>query len=148
MTATAWARSPSSLKAVTIESGIVARPAIRPILVADDDATARSSLVEVLAARYHVYEAVDGPAAAEAARIMPVPAAILCAIPLPKLDAFKLAAFLRQQPRLRNVPLVFLGDSPDPDHMNKARLAGARRFILKPFVASTVFDIVTKLTGA
>jgi len=99
------------------------------ILVAEDDRALREALQEVLALAGHSTEAVgDGAQALAAIRANPPDLVILDHL-MPGLDGLSVLQALREDPRLRDIPVILLtGAAYDIPHT-----AGAAAIIEKPF---------------
>ena len=86
----------------------VPEQAARPrILVADDNADMRGYVRRLLADRFEVSEAADGPAA-WAAALASLPDLILSDVMMPGMDGFELLRRLRADARTREVPVILL----------------------------------------
>jgi two-component system chemotaxis response regulator CheY len=135
---------PSSPDSKANTSGVF-QTAPRSILIADHDASSRCLLTEALSARYRIHEAADGPQAARLIRTMRTPAAILCEVDLPMLGGVALVNLVRRHRRFEGVPIVFLSERSSSEDISRGLFAGARRYIVKPFLPDAVLRIVTGL---
>lgn len=134
------AREESSAHGVDVESQTdpepdAALPSDRPlILLADDNADMRNYVRRLLAPRYEVHFVPDGQAALDAARRRR-PALVLSDVMMPRLDGFGLLRALREDPELRDVPVILLsaraGEAPKVEGLE----AGADDYLVKPFSA-------------
>jgi CheY-like chemotaxis protein len=61
-----------------------------------------------------------------------LPALILLDIKLPKLSGFEVLAWIRSQPGLRRMPVVFLTSSQDKHDVARAYELGANAYLIKP----------------
>jgi CheY-like chemotaxis protein len=136
-------RCPSSRPAPA--SGIVPSSHRKAILLVDPDAESRLLLAHWLSARYDIFEAQDGLEAVSLARLMPMPALVVLEVALPTVDGFKVAKILKRDTKLRCVPLVFLTSRMSPKDVAQGIIAGARRYLFKPFVAATLCEAFTKM---
>jgi putative two-component system response regulator len=103
------------------------------ILIVDDTPENLRILWELLRSEGYNSRAVsDGAAAIEAATASP-PDLILLDIVMPTLDGFEVCRRLKQDPRLRNVPVIFLSALDDVGDKVKAFTAGGVDYIAKPF---------------
>jgi len=57
-------------------------------------------------------------------------------IDLPDLNGFKVCRQLKQEPRLKDVPVVFVSGYLSPEHMGLAFELGAADYVAKPFEMS------------
>lgn len=104
------------------------------ILWADDNADMRIYVSRLLAGQYDVQAVADGEAALEAARAQP-PNLILSDVMMPKLDGFGLIRGLRDDPRLRDIPVILLSARAGEESRVEGLEAGADDFLVKPFTA-------------
>jgi len=103
------------------------------VLITDDSLVIRAVVRSHLEAEgYHVIEAVDGMAALEQCRQSP-PDVILLDIEMPGLDGYQVLAVLKDDPRLRDLPVVFLTTHTDMDSILKGLRGGAHDYLKKPF---------------
>lgn len=80
-----------------------------------------------------LFTARNGTDGIETARAE-VPDAILLDIIMPGMDGFEICRRLKEDPRLKSVPVVFLtAIKPDKEICDKALAAGAEAFLSKPF---------------
>ncbi len=111
--------------------GDLCAPNLRVMVVEDHEDT-RFMLKTVLEMKGHaVVEAGDGLEAVEIAR-RERPDLILLDGHLPLLDGISTARRIRQDARLREVPIVLLSGSASPDYQAAARAAGCTAYLLKP----------------
>ena len=62
----------------------------------------------------------------------PLPALIFLDLKLPYVHGFEILSWLRQQPPLRDVPVVVLTSSPEERDREKALALGAKAYLVKP----------------
>jgi PAS domain S-box-containing protein len=105
------------------------------ILVVEDSATQARQLAQLLArAGYGVRIAVDGRAGLEEARQRP-PTLIVTDINMPRMDGFEMCKAIKQDERLRDVPVILLTSLSSLYDVIKGLDCGADNFIRKPFEA-------------
>ena len=61
----------------------------------------------------------------------PLPDIILLDLKMPKLDGFETLMWIRNQPGVRNTPVIVLTSSDDIKDVNKAYALGANSFLVK-----------------
>ena len=106
------------------------------VLVADDSAVARATLRAALVGQgYDVVEAEDGEHAV-AATADHRPDVILLDIEMPKLDGHQGLDALRDDPELRDIPVIVLSGRTDIEAVTTALRRGAHDYVSKPFEAS------------
>jgi len=75
-------------------------------------------------------------------RLYPLPGLVLLDLNLPYWSGFEVLAWIRQQPRLRRVPVVVLTSSRRPDDIARAYDAGANGYLVKP---SSLADLTAQM---
>jgi two-component system, sensor histidine kinase and response regulator len=105
------------------------------ILVIEDEASVRISLVELLRLEgFEVIEAADGEIGVNLAG-EEVPDLILCDIVMPRRDGFEVLEILRKNDLLALTPFIFLTARMEKGDTEKGLNLGADDFITKPFDA-------------
>lgn len=79
----------------------------------------------------------------EAAR--PLPDAILTDLKMPRMDGLELLLRLKQDPRLRNIPVAFLTSSGDQNDREEALRLGASHYLRKPSNLGHYAEIVARV---
>lgn len=103
------------------------------ILLVDDVPLNLRLLGKVLGrAGHQVRPALDGPRALEAARAS-VPDLVLLDVNMPGMGGFEVCAAFKQDPRLREVPIIFLSAADERPERSRAFEAGAVDYLVKPF---------------
>ena len=64
---------------------------------------------------------------------------------MPGMDSLELAREIRADPKIRNVPLVIMSASSEPQHAEAAIAADAIFFMTKPFNLTTLKDVIAQL---
>jgi DNA-binding response OmpR family regulator len=123
----------------------VADPALKRILVAEDDPAIGSMLLKVLSQSYDVVLTTDGAAAVKAASQPPPPDLLLLDVMMPGMDGHAVAAAVRLVPGLKSVPIIFLTAKTGPAEVIKGIQSGARHYITKPF---KIDDLVMRVKRA
>jgi len=103
------------------------------IMTVDDSPSMRMLLKAALTdLGYKVLEAEDGVHALE--RLDGAePDLLITDINMPRLDGFGLIERVREQDRLRNLPILVLTTESSDEKKQRARSAGATGWIVKPF---------------
>lgn len=120
---------------------------MKKILVVDDSATVRQQVGLALTnAGYAVTEAqdgVEGLAALEKGGI----AMVICDVNMPRMNGLDMLENIRRDPRYAAVPVVMLTTEGHPSLVDRAKKAGAKGWIVKPFKADLMISAVSKLVG-
>jgi two-component system cell cycle response regulator DivK len=110
---------------------------MKTVLVADDNASSRELLREILNGDFVLLEAGDGPEALVQAAAGN-PDLLLLDIQMPGLDGFAVLRRLRAQPRFAALPAVALTAFAMEGDEEKARAAGFDAYITKPINAAAL----------
>jgi CheY-like chemotaxis protein len=71
----------------------------------------------------------------------PLPALIFLDLKLPFVQGFQVLEWIRQQPPLKELPVVILSSSSEETDREKARQLGAQSFLVKPPTADTLREV-------
>ncbi len=118
----------------------------KQILVVDDSATVRQQVRSALTqSGFTVLEAVDGAGGAKEIESNPAIAAVVCDVNMPHMDGIEMLE--RVDPKPRGLPVVMLTTEGQPELIQRAKRAGAKGWIVKPFKAHLLVAAVIKLTS-
>jgi PleD family two-component response regulator len=109
------------------------------IMIVEDNVVNRRLLAGLLGRQgYATVEAEDGQRAIEMAQADP-PALILMDIMMPRLDGYATCQALKEDPRTRDVPVVFISTLDQELDKVRAFSAGGVDYISKPFQVQEVY---------
>jgi chemosensory pili system protein ChpA (sensor histidine kinase/response regulator) len=74
-----------------------------------------------------------------------VPDVMLLDIEMPRMDGFELATHIRNDSRLRNIPIIMITSRTGEKHRNRAMEIGVNRYLGKPFVEAELLDNIGSL---
>jgi signal transduction histidine kinase len=112
------------------------------ILVIEDERQIRDEVMDWLQFEgYEVTGAANGRLGLEAA-IRDIPDMIVCDIAMPEMDGHRVLLEVRSNPRLLNVPFVFLTASASHDSVRKGMDMGADDYLTKPFTHAEVMNAI------
>ncbi len=124
------------------------QPAVRQrplVLVVDDSITMRKVSSRVLEREgYEVQTAKDGLDALEHVHER-LPDVILLDLEMPRMDGYEFAGYMRNDPRLRDVPIVVITSRTGEKHRNRAYELGVNRYLGKPYQESEMLTAVAEL---
>ncbi|HWA76709.1 MAG TPA: response regulator [Polyangiaceae bacterium] len=121
----------------------------RKVLIIDDSASVRRQVVTILSqAGFEMLEAVDGLDGAEQIRTTTDLALVICDINMPKLNGLDMLESLTDELAAKSLPVVMLTTEGEPAAMARAKKAGVKGWIVKPFKEPLLIGAVKKLTGA
>jgi chemosensory pili system protein ChpA (sensor histidine kinase/response regulator) len=128
----------SAVQAPVVEE-IRARPLV---MVVDDSITMRKVTGRVLERHeYEVSTAKDGVDAVEKLHER-VPDLMLLDIEMPRMDGYELAAHMKSDPRLRDVPIIMITSRSGEKHRQRAFDIGVERYLGKPYQEA---DLLTQI---
>ncbi len=103
----------------------------RTVLIIDDSPTMRAQLRSILLGEFDCVSAADGQSALAVALARP-PDLILSDLVMPGMDGYELCRRVRAEPSLRDIPLVLMTSSTDPDGRATGLEEGADDYLAKP----------------
>ena len=117
---------------------------MKKILVIDDSETIRQQVRHALASTgYEIVEAVDGIDGLEKLRAVTDLDLALCDVNMPRMNGLDMIAEVqRTGPK---IPILMLTTEGQPSLIRRAREAGAKGWIVKPFKPELLVAAVTKL---
>jgi CheY-like chemotaxis protein len=101
------------------------------LLVVDDESANIELLFEALGVDYRVRVAVDG-ASALASVQKQIPDLVLLDVMMPGMDGFEVCRRMKEEPALREIPVIFLTALSDPADEARGLALGAVDYIAKP----------------
>jgi signal transduction histidine kinase/DNA-binding response OmpR family regulator len=104
------------------------------ILIVDDTGPQRMAIESVLADLGENVVAVDSGREALRYLLDHDVAVILLDVNMPEMDGFETAALVRQRPRTRNVPIIFVTADTDELHAARGYSLGAVDYLFSPFL--------------
>jgi chemosensory pili system protein ChpA (sensor histidine kinase/response regulator) len=118
----------------------------KTIMVVDDSITIRK-VTERMLSRYgiDVILAKDGVDATNQLQER-MPDLMLLDIEMPRMDGFEVASFVRNDDRLKNLPIIMITSRTGSKHKDKAMQIGVNKYLGKPFqeddLVSNINDIL------
>jgi len=105
---------------------------LKKVIIVDDNASYLSIVRVLLKPHYEVYPA---PSAQKMFKIIEkfIPDLILLDINMPEMNGFEAIAVLKENPRFKNIPVVFVTAKDDEAGTVKGIDLGAADYITKPF---------------
>ena len=119
------------------------------VMVVDDSPSVRHMTSKVIeAAGWIVETAKDGVEALEKLRTAAKqPAVILSDIEMPRMDGYELLASLRENPKVSDIPVVFITSRSGEKHREKAFESGITEYLAKPYEESDLVNLIRKLAN-
>lgn len=118
------------------------------VLVVDDSATVRQQVgVALKQAGYEMIEAVDGADGLDKLASDGEIAMVICDINMPRMSGLEMIEQVAQNKGIKKIPIVMLTTEGQPALIQRARQAGAKGWIVKPFKPDLLVATVNKLTA-
>ncbi len=120
--------------------------AMKKILVVDDSAAIRQQLLRVLGeAGFEVVEASDGVEGIEAINAMDL-ALVICDVNMPRMGGMEMLEAVKAEAKNAKLPILMLTTDGHPGLISRARAAGARGWLVKPFKPDQLVSTARRLT--
>lgn len=118
---------------------------MKRVLVVDDSPVIRQQVGAALTqVGFEMIEATDGMQGVEALRQNEV-AVVVCDINMPLMNGLEMLEAIKAQSIKPKVPVIMLTTEGQPAQIQRAKAAGAKGWMVKPFKAETLAAIVQKL---
>lgn len=120
---------------------------MKKILVIEDDANIRESLVELLEMKsFTLLSADNGTDGLKLAQEQ-IPDLILCDVMMPGMNGYEVVEAIRKDSRLSKLPFIFLSAKAMDSDVEYGKNLGANSYLTKPFRAQDLFSVVDDLLG-
>jgi two-component system chemotaxis response regulator CheY len=117
---------------------------VKKVLVIDDSETVREQVRQTLSgAGYEILEAIDGVDGLEKLRDTKDVALALCDVNMPRMTGLEMVAELNRTGI--SIPILMLTSEGQPSLIRRARDAGAKGWIVKPFKPELLLEAMNKL---
>lgn len=119
----------------------------KKIIVVDDSQTVRQQVALALnQGGYTVLEAVDGLDGFNTIQKNPDLALVICDVNMPRQNGLEMLEALQKAGR--SVPVIMLTTEGQPQLIDRAKKAGAKGWIVKPFRSDFLLAAARKICGA
>ena len=120
----------------------------KKIMIVDDSRTIRQQVNFTLAkSGFEVVEAEDGAIGLEKLKANPDIAVVVSDVNMPNLNGLEMVEAIRADSNLAQPPIVMLTTEGAGELVERARNAGAKGWLVKPFKPDQLIAVVTKLAG-
>jgi two-component system chemotaxis response regulator CheY len=121
---------------------------MKKVLIVDDSPSVRQQVGMALGqAGYGTIEAVDGMDGL--AKVMsPDVSMIICDVNMPRMNGLEMIEKVKADPKCASLPILMLTSEGQPALIERAKRAGAKGWIVKPFKADLLVAAVKKLIAA
>ncbi|HEY3667462.1 MAG TPA: response regulator [Polyangiaceae bacterium] len=119
------------------------------VLVVDDSATVRQQVRAALGSGdFLLMEAGDGTEGAEIINQFSDLAAVICDVNMPRMSGLDMVEAVKKDPKHTRLPIVMLTTEGQLELVQRAKAAGAKGWIVKPFKPELLLAAIRKLTAA
>ena len=117
------------------------------VMVVDDSITVRKVTTRLLERHeMRVVAAKDGVDALAQLQEA-IPDIMLLDVEMPRMDGFELATNMRNDERLKNIPIIMITSRTGQKHRDRASSIGVNIYMGKPFTEADLLDNINVLTG-
>lgn len=117
------------------------------VMVVDDSITVRKVTTRLLERHeMKVVAAKDGVDALAQLQDI-IPDIMLLDVEMPRMDGFELATNMRNDERLKNIPIIMITSRTGQKHRDRAASIGVNIYMGKPFTETDLLDNINVLTG-
>jgi two-component system, chemotaxis family, chemotaxis protein CheY len=121
---------------------------MKKIMIVDDSRTIREQVAAALTpAGFEVLEAEDGAQGLDQIKATADLALVFCDLNMPVMDGLEMLEQVRRTEPRPTAPIVMLTTEGRTDLVEKAKRAGARGWLVKPFQPDHLVAVAKKLTA-
>ncbi len=119
------------------------------ILIVDDSRTIRQQVSFTLAkGGFEVVEAEDGVEGLKQLKQNPDVAMVISDVNMPNMNGLEMVEAISKDASLPKVPIIMLTTEGSNELITRAKSAGAKGWLVKPFEPDQLIAAVSKLTGS
>lgn len=120
----------------------------KKILIVDDSRTIRQQVSFTLSkGGYQVVEAEDGVQGIEKLKSEGDVAMVISDVNMPNMDGLEMVEQINKDASIKKVPIIMLTTEGSGELINRAKAAGAKGWLVKPFEPDQLIAAVSKLAG-
>lgn len=120
----------------------------KKILIVDDSRTIRQQVNFTLQkSGFATVEAEDGQKGIEALAANPDVAMVISDVNMPNMGGLEMLESIKANPQHANLPIVMLTTEGAAELLERAKSAGAKGWLVKPFKPDQLIAVVNKLTA-
>lgn len=121
----------------------------KKILVVDDSITVRQQVGMALSqAGFEILEAADGQDGLSAIEKESHLALVICDVNMPRMNGLEMLEAVKAKPAHADLKVIMLTTEGQAELVDRAKKAGAKGWIVKPFKTDLLVATAKKLTGA
>ncbi|MGD8999988.1 MAG: response regulator, partial [Granulosicoccaceae bacterium] len=127
------------------EARAVDKERVTTVMVVDDSITVRKVTTRLLERNgIHVVTAKDGVDAVSVLQEV-VPDVFLLDIEMPRMDGYELATHIRNDAKLKNIPIIMITSRTGEKHRQRAMDIGVNRYLGKPYQESDLLENINEI---
>jgi two-component system, chemotaxis family, chemotaxis protein CheY len=120
----------------------------KKVLVVDDSSTVRQQVAHALVqVGFEVLEACDGQIGAQMIDGDASISVVICDVNMPRMGGIDMVLSVKSNKKNETLPILMLTTDGQPALIKKAKEAGARGWMVKPFNPAQLVAAVQKLAG-
>jgi two-component system chemotaxis response regulator CheY len=120
----------------------------KKVLIVDDSATVRNQVSAALSGPdFEVIEAADGVEGAETINRLSDLAAVVLDVNMPRMSGLEMLELIKKEPRHALLPVMMLTTEGQQELIQRAKAAGAKGWVVKPFNPALLLATIRKLTA-
>ena len=120
----------------------------KKVMIVDDSRTIRQQVSFTLSkGGYEVVEAEDGAVGIDKLKSNADIAMIISDVNMPNMNGLEMVEGISQLPEYKHIPIIMLTTEGASDLIQRAKAAGAKGWLVKPFKPDQLVAAVDKLTG-
>ena len=121
--------------------------AVRKVLIVDDSVTMRKVTSRLLSRQGFVVDTARNGVEAMHKLNDRQPDILLLDIEMPKMDGFEVVTSVRNDDRLKHLPIIMITSRTGEKHRNKAASIGVNEYLGKPFREAALLKAIERLIG-
>jgi two-component system chemotaxis response regulator CheY len=119
------------------------------VLVVDDSVTVRQQVgTSLRQAGFDIVEAEDGAEGLEKINLDATIKMVICDVNMPRMNGLEMLEALQREGKRPGLPVVMLTTEGQTQLIERAKKAGAKGWIVKPFKAPQLVAAVQKMVGS
>jgi len=118
----------------------------KTVLIADDEVNILNLIKLNLGDEYNYIEAMDGLEVLQKLE-HETPDIILLDIMMPKMDGFTVCKRIKQNPKTKDIPIVFISAKSEEQDVLYGIDIGASAYVTKPFNKQDISEIIKSIIG-
>ena len=130
-----------------VESALPVSTGVMTVMVVDDSITVRKVTTRLL--ERHNIQVLTAKDGVDAVALLQehIPDVMLLDIEMPRMDGYELATLMRNEPRLKHIPIIMITSRTGEKHRERAMQIGVNGYMGKPYQESELMKNIDGLVG-